>query len=440
MSAYIPHTPEDIAAMLAAMGIEDIEALFDDVPAEVRRACRPLGLTGQDETALARRFAEFAASSSGSKLIPFLGGGLYDHYVPSVVGHVLSRGELFTAYTPYQAEVSQGTLTWMFEYQTMLCELTGMEVANASMYDGATALAEAVLMAHRANRGRTVLVPRSLAPACRDVLDTYCWGAGLKIVDVPYGREGSLRLEHVPEGTCALVVAQPNFLGTLEDLSGLKESLGEAFLIVSANPIALAILEPPGAFGADVVVGEGQVLGSPLSFGGPLLGLFATRMAHLRRMPGRLAGRTVDANGNESYVMAFQTREQHIRRERATSNICTNSALCALAATVYLAALGPDGLWDVALTSAERAHQLAERVAAIPGYDLPLSGPFFNEFPVRCDDPEKAVRRLREAGIAVLPPQIVARVGLEDAFLVAVTERRTEEELDRFVRALEGAC
>jgi glycine dehydrogenase subunit 1 len=326
----------------------------------------------------------------------------------------------------------------MFEYQTMLCELTGMEVANSSMYDGATALAEAVLMAHRTVEKDVVLVPRFLNPETYAVLKTYCWGAGLTLQEIPYGNDGRLSQFDIPGDTCALVVQQPNFFGIIDDLSGLKERLGDGFLIVSANPIALALLEPPGKFGADVVVGEGQVLGNPMSFGGPLLGLFATRMEHVRRMPGRLAGKTLDSQGRPSYVMALQTREQHIRRERATSNICTNSALCALAATVYLAALGPTGLRQVALLCLERAHALADRITALPGYELAFSGPFFHEFAVRSRDPEQAVARLRQAGIAVLPPNYVAKAGLSGTFQVAVTEKRTWDELDRFVAALTG--
>lgn len=438
MTEYIPHTPEDIEEMLSAIGLKSLEALFSDIPEEVRRRYRPLGLPQGDEEAVRRHLEGLAERSTGRGLIPFLGGGIYDHFVPAVVNYVVSLPEFYTAYTPYQPEVSQGTLTWMFEYQTMVCELTGMEVANSSMYDGATALAEAVLMAHRTVGGRRVLVPRSLNPQVREVLATYAWGAGLELLDVPYSEEGRLALEGVPDGLCALVVQQPNFFGVIEDLSGLKERIGKAFLIVYVNPIALAVLEPPGSFGADVVVGEGQVLGNPMGFGGPLLGIFATRGEHLRRMPGRLAGRTVDAEGRPGYVMAFQTREQHIRRERATSNICTNSALCALAATVYLAALGPEGLRRVALLSIERAHDLASRIKMLPGYELAFSGPFFNEFAVSCPDPEEAVARLRGAGIAVLPPEVVAKAGLDGAFLVAVTERRTEEELSRFVEALKG--
>jgi len=438
MNPYLPHTPEDVRAMLDRIGVPDVEALFEDIPAEVQRRNRPLGLPSHDDLAVHQHLVGLAERSTGRELVPFLGGGLYDHFIPSVVGHVLSRSEFYTAYTPYQPEVSQGTLSWMFEYQTMICELTGMEVANASMYDGASALAEAVLMASRATGGRIVLVPRSLNPRLRDVVSTYAWGAGLTLRDVPCSEGGQLSLETIPDGTCALIVQQPNAFGIVEDLAGLKDRLGKAFLIASANPISLALIEPPGSFGADVVVGEGQPLGNPLAFGGPLLGFFATRMDHLRRMPGRVSGQTQDVDGKTGYVMAFQTREQHIRREGATSNICTNSALCALAATVYLAALGPDGLRQVALLSFERAHALAERITALPGYDLAFSGPFFHEFVVRCDAPEAAVERLRRAGIAVVPPDFLHPLGIRDGFLVAVTEKRTETELERFVAALEG--
>ncbi len=436
MNPYLPHTPDDIREMLATVGVPDLDALFADIPPEVQRRNRPLGLGGHDEQAVHGHLTSLAERSTGHRLVPFLGGGVYDHFVPAVVGHILSRAEFYTAYTPYQPEVSQGTLTWMFEYQTMICELTGMEVANASMYDGATALAEAVLMAHRATGGRTVLIPRSLNPHLREVVATYAWGAGLTVAEVPYDAHGRLSLNGIPPNACALIVQQPNALGVLEDLAGLKDRLGKAFLIAAANPIALAVVEPPGAFGADVVVGEGQPLGNPVAFGGPLLGFFATRMEHLRRMPGRVSGQTHDLDGKIGYVMTFQTREQHIRREGATSNICTNSALCALAATVYLAALGPGGLRRVALLSYERAHALADQIATIPGYSLALAGPFFHEFVVRCANPEAAVERLRREGIAVLPPSFLHPLGVRDGFLVAVTEKRTPEELDRFVSAL----
>ena len=433
---YVPHTRADIERMLRAIGVEDVEELFDDIPEEIRKNYVPLGLPSLSELEVRQELEALAARNR--KLVPFMGFGLYDHYIPAVVNELARRSEFYTAYTPYQAEVSQGTLTWMFEYQTMICELTGMEVANASMYDGATALAEAVLMARRIVGGDRVLVPRSLNPFHREVVETYCRGAGIGVVDVPYDETGRLTLGDVPEGTVALIVQQPNGLGIIEDLSGLKERLGDVFLIVSVYPVALGVLEPPGSFGADIVVGEGQPLGNPLSFGGPLLGIFATRRKYLRMMPGRVSGRTVDAEGKEGYVMTLQTREQHIRRERATSNICTNSALCALRATIYLAALGAEGLREVALLSLKKAHDLAEAIAGIPGYELAFSGPFFNEFVVKCPDPAGVVKRLYREGIAVGLPEYVARMGVEGAFSVAVTEKRTEGELQRLVEVLRG--
>ena len=433
---YIPHTPADIERMLRAVGVEDIEDLFSDIPAEIRGRYEPLGLEPSPEPEVRRELERLAARNR--RLVPFVGLGLYDHYIPAVVNELASRSEFYTAYTPYQAEISQGTLTWMFEYQTMICELTGMEVANASMYDGGTALAEAILMARRTVGGDKVLIPRSLNPFHREVVETYCRGAGIGVVEVPYDEEGRLALADVPPGIAALVVQQPNGLGIIEDLRGLKERLGDAFLIVSVYPIALGVLEPPGSFGADIVVGEGQPLGNPLSFGGPLLGIFATRREYVRMMPGRVSGRTVDAEGKEGYVMTLQTREQHIRRERATSNICTNSALCALRATIYLAALGPEGLRRVALLCLERAHDLAEAIRGIPGFELPLNGPFFNEFAVRCPDPEGTVEKLYRHGFAVAPPKVVERMGLPDAFLVAVTEKRNEAELEAFLETLRG--
>lgn len=436
MNPYIPHTRRDIEEMLATVGLPGVEDLFSDIPEEVRRRFRPLGLPPRDEIWVHRYITSLSQRSRKRELIPFLGAGLYDHYVPPVVGHILSRSEFYTAYTPYQPEISQGTLTGMFEYQTMVCELTGMEVANASMYDGATALSEAVYMAVRATGGKTVLVPQSLHPNVREVLATYAWAAGLRLMDVPYDEKGQLRLQEIPEDACALIVQEPNFFGVVEDLSGIKERLGKAFLIVYVNPVVLGVLAPPGEFGADVVVGEGQVLGLPFSFGGPLLGIFATRMEHLRRMPGRLSGKTVDAQGKGGFVMAFQTREQHIRRDKATSNICTNSALCALAATVYLAALGPEGLRRVALLSLERAHSLASRIFALSGFSPAFSGPFLYEFTVVCPDARDAVQTLREAGIAVTDPALLSKCGVKNAFLVAVTEKRTPEELDLFVEAL----
>lgn len=434
---YLPHSAADRREMLASIGLASIDELFADIPRAVGESFRPLGLPSKSEQEVASQLADLAAQNTAIERVCFAGGGIYDHYVPSLVDHVVSRSEFYTAYTPYQPEASQGTLTAMFEFQTMVCELTGMDVANASLYDGATALAEGVLMAERVRPRGRVAVARSLFANVRRVLDTYCWASEIEVVEFPHLSSGECDLSGVPDDVSAVVLQSPNAFGVIESLSGVKEQIGDALLIVSIHPISLGVLAPPGEFGADVVVGEGQPLGLPMSFGGPLLGLFATRDEYLRQMPGRVSGRTVDADGNFGYTMAAQTREQHIRRERATSNICTNSALCALAATVYLATVGADGLRRVAELSAEKAHYLADRIAAIDGFELVFSGPFFNEFVVRVPgDASDLHRRLLDAGYLVESPQGLAAQGLSDAIRIAVTEKRSRAELDRFAMVL----
>ena len=440
MVEFVPNTPEDIAEMLAAIGVSSIDDLFTDIPREVLERYEPLGLEPLSELEVVRELRKIAAENiDPSRFISFLGGGIYDHFIPAVVEEVISRSEFYTAYTPYQPEVSQGTLTWMFEFQTFVCELTGMEVANSSMYDGATALAEAMFMASRVTGKRRFLLPEAINPLYRQVVRTYAWAADLELVELPYdahGRldRGALERAFSPE-VGGLLLQSPNFFGIIEDLNGLKKLLGETFLIVSANPISLSILRPPGEFGADIVVGEGQVLGNPQNFGGPLLGLFATRQKYLRRMPGRLAGQTVDVEGKTGYVMALQTREQHIRRERATSNICTNEALCGLAATVWLGALGKEGLRELAELNLQKAHYLAEQIAELEGYRLKFDGPFFNEFVVQAErEPGEILKKLHDHG--VLGGIDLSEYGLEDSLLIAVTEKRTREELDLLVEKL----
>ena len=436
---YLVNTDSDRREMLAEIGVESIDELFSDIPEEVKARFRPLGLPPKSELEVREAVERFAGNNADpNKVISFLGGGVYDHYIPSVVNYVLSRSEFYTAYTPYQPEVSQGTLTAMFEFQTMVCELFGMEVANASMYDGATALAEAILMAERVVGKGRIGVARTLFPNYRRVVDTYAWAAGIEVVEIPYLATGRIDRAEIPSGLSGLVVQSPNAFGVIEDLSGLKEKLADAFLIVSTNPIAMGILAPPGEFGADIVTGEGQPLGIPPSFGGPGLGLFATRMRYIRTMPGRIAGRTVDAAGNVGYTMTMQTREQHIRRARATSNICTNAQLSALAATVYLAALGADGLKELALLNMKKAHYLATRITTIPGYEFAASGPFFNEFVVHVPhDPQRIRAELLEDGIAISDPRSLSTLGLENAVAFAVTEKRTRDQLDRVVARLE---
>ena len=424
--------------MLDAIGLSSLDDLFTDIPQSVRDRFRPLGREPLSEMEVFARLSEVAASNAGASLTPFAGGGIYDHYTPSIVGHLTARSEFVTAYTPYQPEISQGTLTAMFEFQTMVAELYGMDIANGSLYDGGTALAEAALMAERIGKCGRIAVARTIFAHLRRVLDTYAWGADIDLVDVPFHTgSGQLDTNAIPQDISALIVQTPNALGVIESLEGLKERLGDRLLIVSADPIAAALLKTPGTCGADIVVGEGQALGLPMAYGGPLLGLFATRAAHLRQMPGRVAGRTVDAEGAIGYVMAAQTREQHIRRARATSNICTNSALCALAATIYMATLGGDGLRDVAARCAQRAHDLAARATELDGYELAFDGPFFHEFVLRVPgDPRTLLETLAEAGCVVTPPTDLQELGLENALRFAVTEKRTDEEFERLIAAL----
>jgi len=438
MHEFIPATDSDRQTMLETVGARSVEDLFADIPTEVKQRFQPLKLDALSELEARQRLQELAGQNvNASTAVSFMGGGSYDHDVPSVLGALLQRQEFLTCYTPYQAELSQGTLTWMFEFQTMVCELTGMDVANSSMYDGASALAEALLMAERITQLKRFIVPRSLNPATRAVLDTFRWARNFEFVDLPFDAQtGQLDREALERATqtplAGLVVQNPNFFGVIEDLAGLKATLGEGLLIVSAHPLALGLLEPPGSFGADIVVGEGQCLGHAQNFGGPLLGLFATQRKHIRRMPGRISGRTEDKEGHTGYVMTLQSREQHIRRAKATSNICTNQALLALGSTIYLALLGKRGLRQLAQLNAQKAHYMARSLEQ-NGFELAFSGPFFNEFAVRVPQAKTVQQRLQEQGISVLDPACLSDVGLDEALLLAVTEKRTRAQIDRLV-------
>jgi glycine dehydrogenase subunit 1 len=440
MSEFIPHTPQDFEEMLQAIGLRDREELFADIPHEILERYEPLGLKALSELEAKQLLTRLAEENiDPRKYISFLGGGVYDHDIPSVVSYFLMRSEFFTSYTPYQAEASQGTLTWMFEYQTMICELTGMDVANASMYDGGSALAEAMLMAHNVTGKTKYLVAESVHPHYRQVIQTYAWAADLELVTVPCNDRGRLDRafieSHVDGETGGLLVQSPNFFGIIEDLRGLKGVLGQALLCVGVHPLSLGILKPPGAFGADIIVGEGQMLGNAPNFGGPLLGLFACRKAHMRRMPGRISGRTTDAQGRAGYIMTLQAREQHIRRAKATSNICTNQALCAFAATLYLGLLGRRGLRELAELITQKTHYLARQIQNTLGWKLKWAAPFFNEFTVETPKPpEEFLPKLRERGI--LGGLDLAPYGHENALLIAVTEKRTRAELDAFIDAL----
>jgi glycine dehydrogenase subunit 1 len=429
--------------MLAAVGVASFEELLARVPQKARLA-RPLAI-GEPlaEPDLVRHLRALAARNADADAYTcFLGGGAYDHAIPSPINHLISRGEFFTAYTPYQPEASQGTLRSIYEYQTMIAELTGMDVANASIYDGGSALAEAVLMAHDLTRRDRVIMSAGVHPLYRRVVETYVQGLSLRIESAPLG-DGVTDLaavrSRVSAKTAAVVLQSPNFYGCLEDIAeaATVAHAEGALLILVADPVNLGVLAPPGMLGADICVGEGQALGVPMSFGGPYLGVLASKTEFLRRIPGRLVGGTVDLNGHRGYVLTLQAREQHIRREKATSNICTNVALCALMATIYLAIMGKQGLARVGELSAAKAHYAASVLTQVPGVRLRFGAPFLKEFTLQLPkSPDRVVTRLlKEKILAGVPLKRFDR-RLSDCVLVAVTEKRTREEIDGFAAAL----
>jgi glycine dehydrogenase subunit 1 len=440
---YIPNTDRDREEMLKRIGVSSFEELISEIPDEIRLRASldlPSPLTEME----VKKELQRVANENTINPITFMGGGAYDHYIPTVVDQMILRSEFATAYTPYQPEVSQGTLQQIYEYQTMISELTGMEVSNASLYDGASALAEACNMAKASTRRTKILMTETIHPHHRQVVKTYCEGLGLELGEIPM-KDGRIHLDltdkdvYPTEETAALLVQQPNFLGCLEDVEEMEEaihSIGGLF-IVSADPISLGLMKPPGDYGADIVVGEGQPLGIPLSFGGPYLGLFATRKKFIRQIPGRIVGRTIDREGKQGFVLTLQTREQHIRRERATSNICTNQALCALAATVYLSLLGKSGIREVSRLCLEKSHYLAGELSKLDRFRLAFSHPFFKEFTLECEkNPKDIIQNLLGEGI-------FAGVDLgrfdpkwEKYLLIAVTEKRTREEMDKFVELM----
>jgi glycine dehydrogenase subunit 1 len=440
---YLPNTAENQRAMLDTIGARSVEDLLVKIPDKARLS-RPLQLPpALAETDLVRHLRELAAADADADgYTCFLGGGAYDHYVPSPIDHLISRGEFFTAYTPYQPEASQGTLRAIYEYQTMIAELTGMDVANASIYDGASSLAEAVSMAQSLTGRAEVVLAGGVNPLYRRVVATYGEGPGTRLRDAPAPDgvlDGAAAAKLVGARTAALVVQSPNFWGCLEDVAAAAELAhgAGALLIVVSDPVNLGVLEAPGRQGADIVVGEGQGLGVPLSFGGPYLGVFAARQEFVRRLPGRLVGATVDVDGKRGFALTLQTREQHIRRARATSNICTNVALCALMATIYMATLGKHGLARVGELSMAKAHYAAERLAGVPGVSLRFAAPFFKEFTLKLPKPPErvAAKLARERILAGVPLKRFDRK-LGDCLLVAVTEKRTKAEIDAFADAL----
>jgi glycine dehydrogenase subunit 1 len=441
---YTPHTEADRAAMLAAIGVDSVEELFADIPPSVRASAWAIPPALPEQ--LVRAELSRLAARNAVPEVSFLGAGVYRHLVPAVVGEVIGRPEFATAYTPYQPEVSQGTLQSIYEFQSLICELTGMEVATASHYDGATATAEAALMACRLTRRHRVAVSAGVNPDYRRVLETYCSGPGVEVVTVPVDlapggtgtTEPASAAESLGPDVACLVAAQPNFYGQLEPMKELGDAahaVGALFVAV-VEPVSLAVLAPPGEYGADIVAAEGQPLGIPPSFGGPYVGLMAARMDAVRQMPGRLVGATRDVQGRRGYVLTLQAREQHIRRERAASNICTNQALMALAATAYLTGVGPEGLREVATLGMTQARQLVATLEAEGLAECRFSGPYFAEVAVRIPDAERRHAALAERGIVAGYPLSRVEPELADTLLLATTELTTDADIDRLVSAL----
>jgi glycine dehydrogenase subunit 1 len=441
MGHYVPHTDDELAGMLAFVGLSSLDELFDHIPAALRLAGgldMPDGLSEPDVAAETERLA--ARNRVGADLVCFAGAGAYDHEVPATVRRVAFRSEFVTAYTPYQPEVAQGVLQALFEYQTLLARISGVDVANASLYDGATATVEAVNLAVAATGNQRVVLSRGVHPNWRDVVRTFAAGTGHVVVEAPLVDGTTSWPAATSEPAGALVVQQPNQLGCYEDLTAARAAADAAgaLLVVAFDPVAAGLLRTPGSYGADVVVGEGQPFGTPLSFGGPYLGLFACRSEHVRRLPGRLVGETIDVDGRRAYVTTLRTREQDIRREKASSNVCTNQTLIAVACAVQLSWLGTGGLRDLALRCARGTRYCRESLLAVDGVEPVASAPTFREFAVRTGTvpADVVVDRMADEGyLAGVPLRPDDELG--DGLLIAVTERRTRDEIDGFVAAME---
>ncbi len=437
---FIPHTPSETREMLDAVGIPSVEHLFKDVPAKFRfpKLDLPPAMTEMEILAELQNLA--SANNSTEEMITFLGAGAYRHYIPAAVDMLLRRGEFYTAYTPYQPEISQGTLQSIFEYQSVIASLTGMEACNASHYDGATACAEAVIMAYQNFRGKRskVILSPTLNPMYRQTIRTYTQGYGEmliigdKVAGIPSGNPDPL-IKQIDDQTSLVLVQYPDFLGNLYDYTKLIQKAHEmgALVAVSVNPLALGLLKTPGEMGADIVVGEGQPLGIPLSYGGPYLGIFATKKEYIRKISGRLVGETVDSTGRRAYVLTLTAREQHIRREKASSNICTNQGLLALASTIYLSLVGKSGLKKVAELNYQKAHYAADQITQIPGFSICSTQPFFNEFAVCCPTPAgEIITHLLDHGIIAGYDLGLVIPDMKNYLLIAVTEMNTREEID----------
>jgi glycine cleavage system P protein (glycine dehydrogenase) subunit 1 len=445
--SYVLNTPADQRAMLESIGVKSLDDLFAQIPETVRLK-KPLDVPAAlSEIELTQHMAELAARNRpAGEAVCFLGGGSYDHFVPAVVDAIAGRSEFYTSYTPYQAEASQGSLQAFFEYQTLICQLTGMDVSNASLYDGGSAVAEAATMAITATgRHGQVLIAESVHPESRGVLHTYLENLETKAVTLPTpgGTLDPQTLEQAITHEAACVIVQhPNFFGCLEEVQELREAAYArgALFVVSVDPTSLGLLERPGDYGADIVIAEGQSLGTPMQFGGPYLGILACKEEFVRKMPGRLVGQTVDRNGKRCWVLTLQTREQHIRREKATSNICTNQGLLALRATAYLAALGPQGLRETAELCTQKAHYAAEQLAKVPGISVRFDQPFFKEFTIQVKaEPAGLLARLLERGYHAGLHLGRWYPTLGDSISIAVTEQRTKAEIDGLVEAYREA-
>jgi len=438
---YIPNSPSERRSMLEDIGLERIEDLFDQIPEQLKLN-EPIGIGNPISEPELLEYFRALASRNAIDFQSFLGAGAYSHFIPVIIDSLITRAEFFTAYTPYQPELSQGTLQYTFEFQTMICQLTGMEVANASLYDGSTAVAEAVLMANRVTRRNRFVIADTVHPQYREVVAAYTKHLGFKIDRIGRTPSGTLDLNNlgIDRDTAAIVVQSPNFFGCVEDLAAIASAAheGGALLVVAiSEPISLGVLKSPGACGADIVAGETQSFGIPLSYGGPYCGMFATLDKHVRQMPGRLVGETRDGEGRRGYVLTLSTREQHIRREKATSNICTNQGLFALMTTVYLATMGKQGVQEIAKQNLQKAHYAASAISKIPGFELKFSGPFFNEFVVRTPRPaSQVISRLLDKRIIGGLSLLTFYPELDDSMLVCVTETAKKESIDRFVSLL----
>jgi glycine dehydrogenase subunit 1 len=440
---YIPTSPEERVEMLAAVGLSSADELFRSIPADVQLGRRLEITEPLAEPEVIAAMESFAANNAAATKPSFLGAGVYSHFSPTIVDHLIQRSEFFTSYTPYQPEISQGTLQYIFEFQTLICQLTGMEVANASMYDGSTATAEAYVMAQRVTRRDKIIVAETVHPEYREVARTYTQHGDAEIVSVGFNSETGRvsALDGLDDKTAAVVIQSPNFFGCVEDLTSIADqahAVGALLIVVVTEAISFGLLKSPGECGADIVVGEGQSFGVPMSFGGPHVGLFATREKFVRQMPGRLCGVAYDKNGNRGFVLTLSTREQHIRREKATSNICTNQGLIALAATIYMEAMGKTGLQEVAMQNAQKAAYAAKKIAAINGFEIPFSAPKFNEFVVRGPGPASELLEKVRTENGIIGGLALSKYYPDrtNEFLVCVTETSPKDRIDDLIAAL----